>query len=82
MTIAYTFYTAEAARDFADALNKVRHPDNTVVCTSKEYASVKFKARRIVKGKEKWVPIDVAPFVKSTQRIRGDAMHEDFKVAA
>lgn len=80
--IAYTFYTAETARDFSEALGIPVHPDNTVVCTSKEYATVRLKARRIVKGKEKWVPIDPSPFVKSTRKLRGESANDEIRNAA
>lgn len=69
MSIAYTFYTNEAARDFSEATGNPCHTDSTVVATSEQFASFKFKARRTVKGKEKWVPIDPSPLVRSTRKL-------------
>ena len=68
----YIFYDMEAARDVSSALGIPRNTHYSVVCSSDDFAKVKLLARRVVKGKEQWVPVDAATHLRTTIKIKDE----------
>lgn len=66
MAIKVTFWTAEAARDVATALDIPRKIDDcsVIVDSYKDIRKVELKARRVVRGKTVWQKVDTQRLIR------------------